>query len=152
MALWSKPCALSALLEYLIMGPILTGGVDLCAILGVFAKLRKATISFVVSVHPHGTRLPLDGFSLRFVFEYFSEICHKIHLSLKSSKKNWHITLRIIFLNLIIVQQDPTVLSLLYFCRQLYMFRLLTPTITSSYSCNYNFWHWSTPMNRIRCY
>ena len=36
-------------------------------ILGVFAKLRKATISFVMSVRlsfrPHGTtRLPLDGF------------------------------------------------------------------------------------------
>jgi len=32
--------------------------------LGAFAKLRKATISFVMSVRPHGiTRLPLDGFS-----------------------------------------------------------------------------------------
>jgi len=90
------------------MGPILTGGVDLSAILGMFAKLRKATISFVMSVHPHGTRLPLDGFSLRFVFDYFSEICHKIRLLLKSDKKNWYVTLRIIFLNLIIVQHDAT--------------------------------------------
>ena len=33
-------------------------------VLGAFAKLRKATISFVMSVRPHGTtRLPLDGFS-----------------------------------------------------------------------------------------
>jgi len=33
-------------------------------ILGVFAKLRKTTISFVMFVRPHGTtRLPLDGFS-----------------------------------------------------------------------------------------
>jgi hypothetical protein len=37
-------------------------------ILGVVGKLRKATISFVMSVRPsarpHGTiRLPLDGFS-----------------------------------------------------------------------------------------
>jgi hypothetical protein len=39
-------------------------------ILGAFAKLRKATISFVMSVclsvylpvRPHRTRLPLDGF------------------------------------------------------------------------------------------
>jgi hypothetical protein len=32
--------------------------------LGAFAKLRKATISFVKSVRPDGTtRLPLDGFS-----------------------------------------------------------------------------------------
>ena len=31
--------------------------------LGAFAKLRKATIGFVMSVCPHGTtRLPLDGF------------------------------------------------------------------------------------------
>ena len=33
-------------------------------LLGAFAKFRKATISFVVSVCPRGTtRLPLDGFS-----------------------------------------------------------------------------------------
>ena len=32
--------------------------------LGAFAKLRNATVSFVMSVCPHGTtRLPLDGFS-----------------------------------------------------------------------------------------
>jgi hypothetical protein len=48
--------------------------------LGAFAKLRKATISFVMSVRlsirPHRTpRLPLDGFSWNFLFEYFSKIC-----------------------------------------------------------------------------
>ena len=33
-------------------------------ILGAIAKLRKATISFVMSVRPHGTiRLPLHEFS-----------------------------------------------------------------------------------------
>jgi hypothetical protein len=32
------------------MGPILTGGMDVSAFLGAFAKLRKATISFFVSV------------------------------------------------------------------------------------------------------
>ena len=33
-------------------------------LLGVVAKFRKATISFVLSVCPHRTtRLPLDGFS-----------------------------------------------------------------------------------------
>ena len=32
--------------------------------LGAFAKLRKATVSFVMSVRPHGTtRLPMGGFS-----------------------------------------------------------------------------------------
>jgi hypothetical protein len=42
--------------------------------LGTFAKLLIATISFVVSVCPHGTaRLPLDGFSWNFVFENFSK-------------------------------------------------------------------------------
>jgi len=41
-----------------------------------FAKLRKATVSYVRSVGlpvgPHGTaRLPLDGFSLNLIFDFF---------------------------------------------------------------------------------
>jgi len=32
-------------------------------LLGAFAKLRKANISCVMSAYPHGTTLPLDGFS-----------------------------------------------------------------------------------------
>jgi hypothetical protein len=46
-----------------------------------FAKLRNVTVSFAMSVvrpslHPHGiTRLPLDGFSLNLIFQYFSKIC-----------------------------------------------------------------------------
>ena len=32
-------------------------------------------------------------------------------------------------------------LSLLHLCRQLYMFRVLTPNIRISYSCNYSFWY-----------
>jgi hypothetical protein len=48
--------------------------------LGALVKLRKATISFVISVRlsvrPYGTsRLPLDGFSRNLVFNYFSKIC-----------------------------------------------------------------------------
>ena len=44
--------------------------------LGAFAKLRKATISFAMSVCPHGTaRLSLDGISLNLIFGDFSEIC-----------------------------------------------------------------------------
>jgi len=36
-------------------------------ILGGFEKLRNETISFVMSVCPHGiTRLPLDGFFMKF--------------------------------------------------------------------------------------
>jgi len=53
--------------------------------------------------------------------------------------------------NLIIFQQDATVFSLLHFCRQLYMFRLLTPIIRSWYSCNYSFWYWLAAMSKIRC-
>ena len=43
-----------------------------------------------------------------------------------------------------IVQQDATMYSLLYFCKLLYMFRVVTPPIIrSTYSCNYSIWHWS---------
>ena len=42
--------------------------------LGAFTKLRKATISFVMSVCPHGTtRLPLDGYWWNLIFETFFE-------------------------------------------------------------------------------
>ena len=45
-------------------------------VLGAFAKLRKATISFVTSVCPHGTaRLPLYGFWRNLIFQTFSKIC-----------------------------------------------------------------------------
>ena len=41
---------------------------------GALAKLRKATISFVMSVCAHGTtRLPLDGSSRDFTFAYYSK-------------------------------------------------------------------------------
>jgi hypothetical protein len=48
--------------------------------LGAFGKLRRAAVGFVVSLRvsvcPHGTtRLLLDGFSLNFIFEYFSKNC-----------------------------------------------------------------------------
>jgi len=51
-------------------------------------------------------------------------------------------------------QKDATVFSLIHFCRQLYMFRVLTPIIRSSYSCNYSFWHWSTGSDTVssRCW
>jgi len=38
---------------------------------------------------------------------------------------------------------------LLYFCRQFYMFRVLTPIIRSSYNCNYSLWYWLTAMNKL---
>ena len=50
--------------------------------LGAFAKLRKATTSFVKSVCPPAsphviTRLPLDRFSLNLTFEDSSKICQE---------------------------------------------------------------------------
>jgi len=44
--------------------------------LGALAKLRKVTLSFVMSVCPHGTTpLPLDGFSKNLTCQDFSKIC-----------------------------------------------------------------------------
>ena len=40
--------------------------------------------------------------------------------------------------------------SLLHFCRQLYMFPVLTPTIRSSYNCSYSLWYWLTGSTTIR--
>jgi len=47
-----------------------------------FAKLRKVTLSFAMSVRlsfrPYGTtQLPLDGFSLNLAFEHFSKVCRE---------------------------------------------------------------------------
>ena len=56
-----------------------------------FSKLRKATISVVMSVRPYGaTRLPLDGFEY---VEYFSEKnVEKIKVSLRYDKNNGYFT------------------------------------------------------------
>jgi hypothetical protein len=44
----------------------------------------------------------------------------------------------------VIVQQDVTMYNLLYFCKLLYMFRVvIPPIIRSTYNCNYGIWHWS---------
>ena len=40
--------------------------------------------------------------------------------------------------------------SLLHYCRQLYMFRVLTPIIRSWYNCKYSFWYWLTGSTTIR--
>jgi hypothetical protein len=54
------------------------GNAAIRSLLDAFAKVRKATISFVMSVrlsaHPHGTPwLPLYGYSSNLIFEYFSK-------------------------------------------------------------------------------
>jgi hypothetical protein len=56
--------------------------------LGAFAKLRKATSSFVMSVRlsarPHGTtQAPMEGFPLNSIFQDFSKICGEITILIK---------------------------------------------------------------------
>ena len=65
-------------------------------LLGAKAKLRKATISFVMSVCPHGTtRLPLHEFWLNMIFELlFRKPVEQIQVSLKSNKYNGYFTWR----------------------------------------------------------
>jgi len=42
--------------------------------LGTLIKLRKATLSYVMSVRPHGTiLLPLEGFFMKFYIRVFFE-------------------------------------------------------------------------------
>jgi len=54
--------------------------------LSAFAKFRKATVSFVMSVRQHGTTLlPLAGFSWNLVLE-FSKIVEKIQIWLKLTR------------------------------------------------------------------
>ena len=60
--------------------------------LGAFPKLRKATISFIVSVCPcicphRITRLPMDGFSSNLIFVYFSKCCYKNSSFIKISQE-----------------------------------------------------------------
>jgi hypothetical protein len=64
-------------------------GWEIQVVLGTFAELRKATISFACSVCQKGTtRLPLDGFSWNFIFRTFRKPVDKIQDSLKSDKDN----------------------------------------------------------------
>ena len=66
-----------------------------CRFLGAFAKLRKVTVRFVMSVClsvcPHGkTRFPLDGFLENWIFEYFSKICRENSSFFKISQTLFH--------------------------------------------------------------
>ena len=56
--------------------------------------------------------------------------------------------------NGIIFQQDATVFSLLHVCRQLYMFRVLTPIIRSWYTQsnkNPSAWYFVRPAQAVTC-
>ena len=60
-------------------------------LLDAFATLRKATISFIISVRAHVTiRLPPDGFSWNLIV--FWKSVEKIHVSLISDKNNGYLT------------------------------------------------------------
>ena len=84
---------------------MLEGFITICPSLDAFAKLQKATISFVMSaslssvqppsVRPYGpTRLSLLQFSWNLVFEHFRKIFQQIQVSLKSEKNNGYFTWR----------------------------------------------------------
>ena len=50
--------------------------------------MRKATITFLMSVHPHGTKwFPLGGFSWNLIFEYFSSTCRRNSSFIKNSTR-----------------------------------------------------------------
>jgi len=56
-------------------------------------KIAKAILCFDMSVRTYGTTpLPLDGFSLNLIFEYFPKICRENSISLKSQKNSRYFT------------------------------------------------------------
>jgi hypothetical protein len=51
---------------------VITASLTVTILLGAFAKLQKGTVSFVMSVRPHGTTwLLLDRFSRNLILEGF---------------------------------------------------------------------------------
>jgi hypothetical protein len=64
----------------------------MATLLGAFAKLRKTTISLVMSVRlsicPHGaTRLPLDGFSWTFMLvDFYEHSCLRIFMNIHAGR------------------------------------------------------------------
>jgi hypothetical protein len=60
--------------------------------LGAFAKLRKATISFVMSVRMEQLESHWTDFNEILYLGFFSKPDEKIEVSLKSDKNNGHFT------------------------------------------------------------
>jgi hypothetical protein len=65
--------------------------------LGAYAKLRKATFSFVMSfrlsAHPHGrTQLTMAGFSLNLTFVYFLTIGREYSSFIKPNESKGYFT------------------------------------------------------------
>ena len=62
--------------------------------LGACKYLRKASISFIMPVRPHRTRLPLQGVPWNFIFGILRKSVEKIRVSLKSDKNNGYVKRR----------------------------------------------------------
>jgi hypothetical protein len=81
-------------------------------LLGVFAKFRRASISFVMSVCPsvcpHGTtRLTVDGFRCNLLFGYFSKMCREALSLMIMGKNNGYCTRKLIHVLLSISLNSP---------------------------------------------
>jgi hypothetical protein len=67
--------------------------------LGMFAKLQKATLSFIISIRSHGTtQLPLDGVHEIWYLSIFQKPVEKIQVSMKLDKNNVYFTLRCVYI------------------------------------------------------
>jgi hypothetical protein len=67
--------------------------------LDTFAKLQKMTVTFIMSVCPHGTtRLPLAYFHEILYLSIFWKSVEKIQVSLKSVKNNRYFTCRPVYI------------------------------------------------------
>jgi hypothetical protein len=63
-------------------------------LLGEFAKLRKVTVSFVMSVRPSvwNNSAPTERLVMKFNLKLFRKSVEKIQVSLKSDKNNGYFT------------------------------------------------------------
>ena len=96
-------CTRSCLRTCCYAGSPYSGTVRPVPFLDAFAKYRKVTVSFVVSVclsvSPHGTiRLPLVRFSWNLIFEHFRYFFEYVEVSLTSDKNNGYFTWRPIYI------------------------------------------------------
>ena len=102
------------------------------------------TSSAVLDRRPTGTAVNFQFWKLGWIWRAGYQVPHT---ELKSSFLYTWVRASWIKFNKCPTRYD--LLSLLHFCRQLYMFRVLTP-IMSSYNCNYSFWYWLTGSTTIR--
>jgi hypothetical protein len=75
-----------------IVSPCYCVVLDFLTSLGAFAKLRKATISFVMSVRLEQLGFHWTDFHEMWYFDIFRKSVQKIQVLLKSDENNWHFT------------------------------------------------------------